>query len=235
MKTIALIVAGGVGSRVGATLPKQFLPLAGRPMLLHTLEAFENCPQIGSIILLLPREWIDHFRSEILPPGVFTKLKKILPGGKTRQDSTYAGFQGIDEAVDVVLVHDGARPLIRKETIADCIANAAEHGAALAACLSKDTVKEVDGEGQVRKTLDRRQIYLAQTPQAARYSLLKEALETAYSQGLQATDEASLLEKIGVKVKIVETDSTNMKVTTPEDFWVAEAVLRGWEEVRSKG
>lgn len=226
MKTVALIVAGGVGLRVGANQPKQFLPLVGRSMILHTLEAFESCSQIGSMILLLPREWIDHFRSKILPQGVFSKLKKILPGGKTRQDSTLAGFQGIEEETDVVLVHDGARPLVRPETIVSCLEEAAEHGAALAACLSRDTVKRVNGELNVEQTLDRRQIYLAQTPQAARYSLLKEALEKAYSQGLQATDEASLLEAIGVKVKIVETDGTNMKVTTPEDFIVAEALLK---------
>jgi len=227
MKTAALIVAGGVGMRVGAPLPKQFLPLAGKPLILHTLEAFEKAPSIHAILLLLPQEWIDHFRSKILPLGYFLKLQKILPGGKTRQDSTRAGFQGIEGPFDVVLVHDGARPLIEVETIERCVKAAAEYGAALVACPSKDTVKEADAEGWVQKTVDRNKIYLAQTPQAARYKVLQEALEKAYGEGFQGTDEASLIERNGVRVKIVECDASNMKVTTPLDFRVAEALLNG--------
>jgi len=190
------------------------------------LEAFERAPSVDTVFLLLPQEWIPRFRSEILSPHSFSKLQKILPGGKTRQDSTLAGFKDIEGPYDVVLVHDGARPLIDVETIDRCVQTAYQEGAALVASPSRDTVKQVDAKGWVQETLDRRQIYLAQTPQAARYAVLKEALEKAQAEGFQGTDEASLIERIGVKVRIVECDTSNLKVTTALDFKVAEALLK---------
>jgi 2-C-methyl-D-erythritol 4-phosphate cytidylyltransferase len=226
MKTAAIIVAGGSGKRVGSDLPKQFLPLAGKPMIFYSLETLERSSFIDSITLVLPEDKIAYFSSTLLVKHPLSKLKNIIPGGATRQDSTWAGFKSVDEKVDLVAVHDAARPFVDLPTIERCILATQEMGASLAACKASDTLKETNEEGLVLRTLDRTKIYHAQTPQVFRYSVLKEALKWAYANHFQATDEASLVEKIGKPVKIVETDSSNMKLTTPTDFLVAEALLR---------
>jgi 2-C-methyl-D-erythritol 4-phosphate cytidylyltransferase len=157
-----------------------------------------------------------------LPLGSFSKLQKILPGGKTRQDSTFAGFQSIEGPYDVVLVHDGARPLIEVETIERCrwpLKTGSPRGLSL-----EDTVKEADSSGWVQKT-DRRKFISPRLPKG-HDEVLKEALEKAYEEGFQGTDEASLIERNGVRVKIVESDASNIKVTTALDFQVAEALLK---------
>jgi 2-C-methyl-D-erythritol 4-phosphate cytidylyltransferase len=226
MKTAAIIVAGGSGKRVGSELPKQFLPLAEKPMIFYSLETFERSSFIDSITLVLPEDKITYFSSTLLVKHPLSKLKKIVPGGATRQDSTWAGFKSVDEKVELVAVHDAARPFVDLQTIERCILAAQEMGASLAACKASDTLKESDREGFVLRTIDRTKIYHAQTPQVFRYAVLKEALEWADANHFQGTDETSLVEKIGKPVKIVETDSTNIKLTTATDFLVAEALLR---------
>ncbi|MFO1519879.1 MAG: 2-C-methyl-D-erythritol 4-phosphate cytidylyltransferase [bacterium] len=221
MKTTALIVAGGIGKRVGGDLPKQFQNVAGQPLLFHTLRAFETCPEVDEIFLVLPEEWIDYFKG--LSPS-FSKLKGVVRGGQTRQDSTRAGFQKVSSG-GIVLVHDGARPLVSLETIRNCIETAREYGAALAASPASDTIKESDEKGFVSATHDRKKIHQAQTPQAFRFDWLKEALESAYSKGIQATDEAALVEQMGKPVKLVFSEASNIKITHPVDLIVAEALL----------
>lgn len=224
MQTAAIIVAGGSGTRMGSEMPKQFLPLLGRPLLFHTLQAFQDTPAIQQIVLVLPAPTLDWFQ-QAYPVHLFSKLTKITPGGKTRQDSTFAGFQALKGSVDYVLVHDGARPLIEISLIERTLQAAIENGAALAACPAKDTLKQIDLERFVCRTHPREQVYHAQTPQAFRYSLLKEALHRADQEGIQGTDESSLVERLGAKIKIVEGNTMNLKVTTPEDLWIAEAFL----------
>jgi len=227
MNTAAVIVAGGQGLRFGASVPKQFLPLAGEPLLIHTLKVFEKSSRIQAIYLVLPAEWIPYFQTEILPRFSISKLKKIVAGGKSRQDSTRQGFNSLDSTVELVAVHDAARPLVSVQTIDRCVQEASRWGAALAATPSQDTVKELGKESFVGRTLDRKTIYLAQTPQIFHYALLKEALEKADAEGVQGTDEASLVERLGKPVKIVETEPSNLKVTTSADFSLAEILIGG--------
>lgn len=226
MKASAILLAGGKGIRMGESIPKQFLPLAGQAVILHSLEKFETCEFVSEIILVLPESKTDFFHNEILKDRKFKKLKKETIGGLTRQDSTQAGFLCVDSAHPVVLVHDVARPLVSVKTIEECVKTAFEEGAALAACAASDTIKECDERGRVLSTHAREKIFLAQTPQAARYEILKEALSNAYKNSFQGTDEASLIEKIGKTVKVVMSDSSNIKLTRPSDFVFAEAILK---------
>lgn len=225
LKASAILLAGGKGIRMGESVPKQFLPLAGRAVILHSLEKFEACDAISEIILVLPEDKIDFFNQEILSHRIFHKLKKQTVGGVTRQDSTNSGFQWVDSTVDVVIVHDVARPLVSSETIQECVRVAYEAGASLAASPASDTIKECNEQGEVVATHSREKIFQAQTPQAARYEILKEALEGAYEEGFQGTDEASLIERIGKTVKVVVTESSNIKLTRPSDFVFAESIL----------
>jgi len=224
MSVTAIVVAGGIGKRMGGTLPKQFLPLGDRPMVFHALKAFDEHPRVDELILVLPAEWIDHFEGELLPRFPLRKLKKIVKGGEARQDSTRQGFLNVVPGTDLVLVHDAARPLIDAETIGRCIDAAQDDGAAIAATPASDTLKEVR-EGRIVGTVDRGKIFQAQTPQAFRFEVLKEALDRAAENNFQGTDEASLVERLGKPVTIVESPRSNLKVTTPEDFAVALAFL----------
>lgn len=225
-KTVAILLAGGKGIRMGTGTPKQFLPLAGKPVILHTLEKFQVSDWIDEIVLVLPESNLNFVEQEVLRNRNFSKLKNKVVGGLSRQDSTYEGFKVIDGNPDVVIVHDVARPLLNLETIRQCIEIAFKEGAALAATPASDTIKECDEVGKVIATHPREKIFLAQTPQAARYEILKEALESAYQEGFQGTDEASLIERIGKLVKVVVTDSNNIKLTRPSDFIFAEAILK---------
>src|SRR4029450_12474807 len=143
MSVWAIVVAGGVGKRMGGELPKQFLPLGDRPLLFHALKAFDKHPQVKHLILVLPAEWIGFFERDLLPTYPLRKLEKVVPGGETRQASMRQGFLSVPPKTELLLVHDGARPLIDGETIDRCIGAALESGAAIAAAPSSDTLKEV--------------------------------------------------------------------------------------------
>lgn len=211
---------------MGGQTPKQFLPLCGKPVILHTLEKFQASPAIDEIILVLPEDRVDFMKER---RSDFPKLRKCVVGGFTRQDSTHEGFKSIEGNPEVVIVHDVARPLLSLETIRDCVETARQDGACLAACPASDTIKECDASKKVLRTHPRENIFLAQTPQAARYELLKKALEKAYQEGFQGTDEASLLERIGQTVRVVPSPSSNLKLTHPSDFVFAEALMKELE------
>ncbi len=233
MKTAAIIVAGGTGTRVGGAIPKQFLPLQGQPLILHTLECFQKSDLIDSITLVLAAEWREYFETNILKEIKFSKLQGIVAGGKTRQESTGRGLLSLKEPVDWVIVHDGARPLLSLETLKNCLEAAKEVGAAIAAYPASDTIKEVDETRLIKNTRDRRKIYLAQTPQVVRYDWLKLAFEKANRENFEGTDEASLVEHLGYPVKVVESPKANLKVTHPEDFEWAEFLMNKQKETMS--
>lgn len=211
---------------MGHEIPKQFLNLQGRPVILHSLEKFQASEVVDDIILVLPEDRIEFFQIQILDKNLFPKLKKCVAGGATRQDSTYEGFKSIEWNCDVVIVHDVARPLLSLETIRACVETAHLEGACLAATPASDTIKECDESKNVVQTHKREKIFLAQTPQAARQDILKKALEKAYHEGFQGTDEASLVERIGQKVKVVASPASNIKLTQASDFTFAEAILK---------
>lgn len=210
----AVIVAGGSGSRMGR--PKQMLPLGGKPVLVRTVEAFLQTPEIKEIVVVTPTE----NRAE---------LQKRFPGivfadpGKTRLLSVKNGFLKTSAASQLVAVHDGARPLVEPAHISACLQAARQYGAAVLAVPVKDTVKVCEG-GFVQNTLDRAVLWAAQTPQCYRRPVLAEALEK-FGQEEGATDESQLVEKLGIKVRVVPSSYKNNKITTPEDLIFAEALL----------
>lgn len=210
----AVIVAGGSGSRMGR--PKQMLPLGAKPVLVRTVEAFLQTPEIKEIVVVTPSE----NRAE---------LQKRFPGivfadpGKTRLLSVKNGFLKTSAASQLVAVHDGARPLVEPAHISACLQAARQYGAAVLAVPVKDTVKVCEG-GFVQNTLDRAVLWAAQTPQCYRRPVLAEALEK-FGQEEGATDESQLVEKLGIKVRVVPSSYKNNKITTPEDLIFAEALL----------
>ncbi len=223
MKTTAIIAAGGAGRRMGGRVPKQFLMLAGRPVLRHTLERFAGAPGIDAIVLVLPAADLERGRELTQGLGVACS---VVAGGETRQESVRRGFEAAADA-DLLVVHDGARPLVSRQLIEQVREAAVQYGAAIAAVPAKDTLKEVDGDGRIERTIDRRRIWQAQTPQAMRRDLLETALQVAAAAGFVGTDEASLLEHAGFSVTVVEGDPNNIKITVPADLAVAERLLGG--------
>lgn len=209
-----VIVAGGKGTRMGR--PKQLLPLAGKPILVRTVEAFKACPCVKEIVVVTPEE-----NQEILKK-YFHDLVFALPGA-TRLASVQSGVAKVNKSAVLVAVHDGARPLVDPQKVQDCLAVAQEKGAAVLAVPVKDTVKEVAGDVIV-KTLDRSKLWAAQTPQCYQVEILKSALEK-FGHEEDATDESQLVEKNGTPVQVVESDYKNNKITTPEDLICAEAFV----------
>ena len=204
--------------------PKQFLLLAGTPIVVHTLRQFEECESIHEIIVVLPAEESAGFLSMVGKFGL-RKLVKVVPGGSTRADSVKRGLMSIRAATaDIVAVHDGARPFVSVEEIKRTVASARETGAAILVGPVVDTIKEVNGDSVVR-TLNRKQLRRALTPQCFRYDLLTRAFENIDVNDPSITDESFLVEKLGEQVAIVEGSAANIKITTKQDLLMAEAYL----------
>lgn len=225
----AIIPGGGSGSRMDLDYPKQFHLLAGIPVLIHTLKAFQQSPSIKEIIAVTPEAYLEKTNQLIRDFGL-DKVRTVVPGGRERQDSVKAGLAQVPEETDLVVVHDAARPLVSLETIESCISAARRFGAAIAALPAGDTVKEAGEDQCITETLDRSRLWLAQTPQVMEPELLGKALLEAEKQNFAATDEASLLELTGAKVKLVEGSAHNIKITRPEDLFLAEALIKGQED-----
>jgi 2-C-methyl-D-erythritol 4-phosphate cytidylyltransferase/2-C-methyl-D-erythritol 2,4-cyclodiphosphate synthase len=214
----ALIAAGGRGLRFGAAQPKQFLSLGGRSILERSVDVFRNCDVIDDLVIAVPAELADS-----LPASLFTEGKplQVVTGGARRRDSVANAFARVADRADIVVIHDAARPFVTDDTIRRTVSAAAESGAAIAAIAAHDTVKRANASRVITATLPREEIYLAQTPQAFRTSVLRDAL----ALDGDATDEAMLAEQAGHPVRIVEGDSRNLKITTPADLAMAEKML----------
>lgn len=219
----AIIPAAGCGTRMRLDHPKQFHMLAGAPILIHAVRAFLANPNIGRCIIVVPDDWIEKTHNLFAQYSLDRTSLTVTAGGRRRQDSVQAGLALLDDTTDVVLVHDGARPLISQEIIDRCCLAARKHGAAIAAIPVKDTLKRAAEDRIVVATVDRQELWQAQTPQAVRLSLLQRAYRE--SNGADVTDEASLLERAGIPVYIVEGSETNLKITRPEDLRLAENIL----------
>lgn len=215
----AIIVAAGRGLRMGG-VDKLFVSLGGRPLLAYTLAPFQACPRVGRIVLVLAAENQERGRQLVAEYG-FQKVSAICSGGPRRQDSVRLGLSALGET-EWVLVHDGARLLLSVELIEQVLAAAHQTGAALPALPLVDTVKEADKHGSVLRTLDRSGLWAAQTPQAFRYDLLRRAHDQITAD---ATDDAALVEALGITVSLVPGSPLNIKVTTAEDLRLVEAIL----------
>lgn len=220
----AIIPAAGSGFRMKLDHPKQFHMLAGSPLLIHTVRAFLLNPNIGRCIVVVPADWLETTRTLFAQYGLDQKTLAITAGGRRRQDSVQAGLKLLDDSTDIVLVHDGARPLVSQDLIDRCYQAAREHGAAIAAVPVKDTLKKAGTDQYVAATIDRHRLWQAQTPQAVQRILLEKAYRE--SDGEDVTDESSLLEQAGIPVFLVEGSETNLKITRPEDLLLAEKIMQ---------
>ncbi len=217
----AIVLAAGSGRRLGG-VSKAFLPLAGRPLLDRALAAVLTPAEIATAVVVAPPARLDDARAVAAP---YPKVTAVIAGGAERQDSVAAGL-GVTGEADWVLVHDAARPLASPALVRRVLLAARETGAATAGLAARDTIK-VASAGTVTETLERGSIWLTQTPQAFRRPLLLEAHARAAARGLRATDDAALVEAMGGAVRVVEGETTNLKITTAEDLAIAEALLRG--------
>jgi len=221
----AIIAAAGTGSRMASDRPKQFLQLAGTPIIFHTLVPFEECESIQEVIVVLPAEESAAFLTLAGKRGL-RKLSRVVPGGTTRADSVKRGLMAVRAAsAGIVAVHDGVRPFVTVEEIESVVKAAEIHGAAILVAPVTDTIKQVNGDTIVN-TLERRDLRRALTPQCFRYELLREAYEHADVNDPSLTDESALVEKIGVPVTTIEGSSKNIKITTPQDLLIAEAFMK---------
>jgi 2-C-methyl-D-erythritol 4-phosphate cytidylyltransferase len=222
---IAIIAAAGTGSRMASRRPKQFLQLAGMPIIFHTLKPFELCDSIHEVIVVLPAEESAEFLAQAGKRGL-RKLARVVPGGATRADSVKRGLQAIRAATaDIVAVHDGVRPFVTVEEIDNTIEAARRDGAAILTTPATDTIKRVEGDTVV-ETLARQNLRQALTPQCFRYELLRRAYEQVDVTDPSLTDESVLVERLGHRVTIVDGSPRNIKITTPRDLLLAEALLQ---------
>ncbi|MEF2969080.1 2-C-methyl-D-erythritol 4-phosphate cytidylyltransferase [Paenibacillus sp. M1] len=217
-----VIVAAGRGTRMGTKENKQFLLLRDKPIIVHTLEVFDRHPLIGEIVLVTGEHDVDRCRAWVAEYGI-AKQVKVIPGGAERQHSVYRGLLNI--GADWVLVHDGVRPFVTSGQITACYETAVRHGAAILAVPVKDTVKQVDEAGRVTATPDRRSLWAVQTPQAFRRADLLRAHEEAEAGGFLGTDDAMLIERLGIPVMVAQGGYNNIKITTPEDLDFAEIII----------
>ena len=222
---VAIIAAAGQGTRMGGKRAKQFLELAGTPIIFHTLRSFELCDAIQEIILVLPAEDTAGFLA-IAEKHRLRKLSKIVPGGTTRAESVLKGLLAVRSATaEIIAVHDGVRPFVTADEITRTVKAAEANEAAILTSAVTDTIKEVSN-GMVAKTLPRTALRRALTPQCFRFELLRRAYEQVDVLDPELTDESSLVERLGVKVTIVEGSPRNIKITGPEDLALAEVLLR---------
>lgn len=226
MKATALIPAAGRGERFGRGSNKVFAPVAGKPILAHTLAVFEACDAIDEIVLVTGRHELEA-AGDLVGRFGFTKISHIVPGGDTRQDSVYAGLLKVTS--EIVAIHDAARPMVTCDIIRRSIEEAEKSGACIAAVPVVDTIKSADSDMAVIGTVDRSNLYSVQTPQTFRTSLIREAFEKAFAEGFYATDDAALVENLGHKVSIVPGSYDNIKITTPSDLELANMKLGGGE------
>lgn len=234
VKATVLIPAAGMGRRMGVSINKQYLDLAGRPILTHTLALFESHPQVEHIYPIIPRDEIPHCRQQIIDRYGFSKVRRLVPGGAERQDSVRNGLlalaeDGLDQPERIVLIHDGARPLFNPQLLPKLIERIATEGACIIGVPVKDTIKEVDDDF-IYNSPQRQRLWQAQTPQGFCYQLIASAFARADAERFLGTDDASLLERYEIPVAILPGDYRNIKVTTPEDLIIATALLDSQQE-----
>ena len=222
MKVGAIIPAAGRGKRIGALVPKQFLEIQGKPLLHHTLTVFASCKLIDYVVLVMPRTDVDEMGEDWL--NKYEIVREVVVGGEQRQDSVYNGFNSLEEGTDIVVVHDGVRPFATPQMITATVEAAQQHGAAITAIPVSDTVKQA-ADGFVKQTVSRDGLWRVQTPQAFQYGLLQQAFKKAKKDSYYGTDEGSLVEYLGERVKIVPGSELNIKITRKEDLVLGESLL----------
>ncbi|MBQ8304845.1 MAG: 2-C-methyl-D-erythritol 4-phosphate cytidylyltransferase [Blautia sp.] len=231
-KCTAIVLAAGQGKRMQSKVQKQFLELGGKPVLYYALDCFQRSPLIRDIVLVTSEDMTGYCEQIFIGKYGFDKIRRIVPGGKERYDSVYCGLLACEDT-EYVFIHDGARPFITGEILERGLEGAMETGACVVGMPSKDTVKLSDEEGCVKETPDRQKVWIVQTPQVFSYPLIRSAYEKLQASGMDGiTDDAMVAEKAaGCRVRFAEGSYSNIKITTPEDLAVAEALL-AWNRTR---
>ena len=225
-QVIAIIPAAGIGARMGLTKAKQFIDLCGKPILAVTLSHFQKCNLVDKIAVVVSQDDVDYCLREIVDRYKLSKVFKVIAGGKRRQDSVRKGLEAVADSCRWVLIHDGVRPLVSNGLIERVIRAAKDFRAVITGLPVKETVKEVDTQGRVLRSVDRSQLWLIQTPQIFRLEDISLAHQEAVKHGWEeATDDAFLIEKMGIPVKIIEGEANNIKVTTPQDLNIARFLI----------
>lgn len=228
-----IVAAAGSGRRMGALVPKQYLYLLGQPILVHTLVSLKSCWIVDEIIVVVSQAELEMCRRDIIERHNFCPPCRVVAGGSERQESVAKGIEALSGRNEIVLVHDGVRPFVTCEEIIAVSQAAKEHGAATLAVTPNETIKSVDEHGNVIETFERSQLRRIQTPQAFRYSLLKQAHEKAALDRYTGPDDCCLVERMGHKVVVVEGSHENIKITTVEDLELARILLvhrTGWRD-----
>ena len=210
---------------MGGAVPKQFLALGGEPLVVHSLRVLQASPVIDQIILAVPQADLDYCLNDLAVRFGFSKITKVVAGGKERQDSVRHALEHVSEETEIVVVHDAVRPFLTQQMVADVVESARRVGGAIVALPMRDTVKQVGAEHRIERTVDRQPLWLAQTPQAFRRDRLLSAHRKAHAEGVHATDDAFLFEWAGHPVVVVEGSGENIKVTRPEDMIIGDAIL----------
>lgn len=223
MKTCAIIPSGGIGSRFNSPIPKQYVKVLGKELIVHTLEVFQNCSKIDEIIIPASESYFN-FLNQIKDKYNFSKISKIIKGGKERQDSVYNGLISKNfNADDLIIVHDAARPLLSKLLLERALLQAERFDSVVVAIKARDTL--LKATDNVTDYIDRKDVYYAQTPQIFRYYILKEAFEYAISNNFIGTDESMLVKNVNYDIKIVDGEFQNFKITTESDLIAFEKLI----------
>ena len=226
---VAIVPAAGQGARMGSHTPKQYLTLGEIPILVYSLQILQQVPDIHQIILSVPDRDREFCRQEIVQAHHLSKVSQVIAGGRRRQDSVRHGILAISSLPEIVVVHDGVRPFIHEQMVKDVIASARRVGGAVAAMPIHDTVKRVGSDGLIQETLKREELWQVQTPQAFRYDWLREGHRRAQEENWDVTDDASIIERMGYPVSVVEGSCLNIKITKPEDLILGKAIGQVWE------
>lgn len=225
IKVSAIIVAGGVGSRMGLSVPKQFVEVNGKPIIAYTINAVSKCEDVDEIIVVTNSDYLVYTKDVVDAFG-FKKVKKIVSGGKSRPESVANGLKEVCKDSAIVAVHDGARPMIDPEVFSQCIKSAERFGCAAVGVKMKDTIKMSDDNGFIECTVDREKLWQIQTPQIFKKDIICSLYESSVNN-LVATDDCFLAEQAGYKVKLVEGKYENIKITTPQDIHILTGLLGG--------
>jgi 2-C-methyl-D-erythritol 4-phosphate cytidylyltransferase len=230
---IAIILAAGMGKRMNAGKNKVFLNLGKKPIIFYTISAFEKNSDVKKIVIVTKKEEIAYFQ-KLSRKYNFNKIRAVIAGGKERQDSAHNALKYLEKEFGknkktVVIFHNGANPFVTNQEISQSIKEATKHGACVIANPTKDTVKEVDKKGLVTRTLERKKLWSMQTPQTIQFDLALKAFSKASRDNFLGTDDVSLVERLGKKVKVIEGSSNNFKITTPLDMELAKIIIRNYE------
>ncbi|RMF92301.1 MAG: 2-C-methyl-D-erythritol 4-phosphate cytidylyltransferase [Candidatus Schekmanbacteria bacterium] len=227
----AIVVAGGLGLRMKTDRPKQFLKIGSKYLIQHTLEKINEINIIDEVVLTLPLQNYDKWNSmvEELIEKMNLKVDKIVKGGEKRQNSVYNGFKNCNPCADIILIHDAVRPFFETDLVKDAIAHLKNYDGVIFAVPISDTVKKIDSNKVITETLDRKELFRAQTPQIFKRDVLEKSFDYAFESNREYTDESSMAEEIGARIRIIESSEKNIKITKPDDIKLAEFLLGNFD------